>query len=99
MPAQTTPIGPRRQPHRLLSLLERVLKVLGWLTHLGLAGRATPTAAERVRVPSQIKYVHQTMLQPRGSGLSRHGPKRPEQRPVATREGTAAFLRKVPVYR
>ena len=50
----------------LLRFLEHVLKVLGWLTHLGLAGRATPTAAVRVRVPSQIKYVLQTMLQPRG---------------------------------
>ena len=52
------------------------MKVLGWLTHLGLAGRATPTAAERVRVPSQIKYVHQTMLQPsrlkRAAQLSVH---------------------------
>ena len=63
------PVTSHRQPERLRPPPGARLEGAWVADHLGVAGRAAPTAAERVRVPSQIKYVLQTMLQPRGARL------------------------------
>ena len=54
------PMGPCRQVRQLFRLLERISKVLGWLTIPDWQVMAAPAARERVRVPSHSEYVLQS---------------------------------------
>ena len=62
-PAQTAPMGPYQQARHLLRLLERVLKVLGWLTtpDWQVGQHQLQVRGKRVKCPIEFK---ETLLKP-----------------------------------
>ena len=72
-PAQVAPMGPYRQPQHLLRLLERVLKVLGWLTtpdrqvgqhRLQVRWSECPRRPDQVGAPDNASAPDHLNLQP-----------------------------------